>query len=277
MASKHKNKGIIVGLTVISACLLYALLIGHSSFLFHNQFNGTAKTIKVTPSPPPTTVVTDQPLFFDNFANTSKGWSLGSVPGYTRSIDNSTLTLASANHKILTESLPTNALFDDFIVTVSFTLLQAGNDDSVGLYVRGDSNLDHDYRIDIFGDNSFAISKEFLDSKNIPQVMALVGQTKTAVIHPIGQQNNVTVAMKGSMLVLQINGSVINSVVDTDYTTGQLALFVQNSNSSSGVEASFSSVAVYPAPQKLPFNDAPLSCMGCGLPLTRCVYDRLLC
>src|SRR6266498_3689017 len=46
----------------------------------------------------------------------------------------------------------------------------------------------------------------------------------------------------------------INSVVDTDYTTGQLALFVQNSNLSGGVKASFSSVAVYPAPQQLPSN-----------------------
>lgn len=252
MASKHKFKGIIVGLTVISACLLYALLIGHSSFLFQYQLNNTAKTIKVTPSPPPTNVVADQPLFFDNFANTSKGWSLGSVSGYTRSIENSALTLADANHKTLTESLPTNALFDDFMVTVSFTLLQASSDDSVGLYLRGDSNLDHDYRIDIFGDNSFAINKELLDSKHIPQVRALVNQTKTSAIHPPGQQNNVTVAMKGSLLVLLINGIVIDSVIDTDYTTGQIALFVQNSNASSGVEASFSSVAVYPAPQELP-------------------------
>ncbi|HLZ80902.1 MAG TPA: family 16 glycoside hydrolase [Ktedonobacteraceae bacterium] len=252
MANKHKFKGIVVGLSVVSACLLYALLIGNSYFLFQAQSNSSAKTIRVTPLPTPTTAGTNQPLFFDNFANASKGWSLGSVSGYSRSIDNSALTLADANHKTLTESLPTNTHFDDFIVTVSFTLLQASNDDSVGLYVRGDSNLDHDYRIDIYGDNSFAINKELLDSKNIPRVRALVNQTKTSAIHPPGQQNNITVAMKGSLLVLRINGSVIDTVIDTDYTTGQIALFVQNSNSSSGVEAAFSSVAVYPAPQKLP-------------------------
>ena len=263
MMSKYKSKGIVVGLSVITMCVLLALIGSRFSFLFQQQSNSATKTvgnstsktaIMATPTPTPTTFSTPQPLFFDNFANASKGWSLGNVPGYTRSIDNNTLTLADANHNVLTESLPTNTLYNDFMITVSFTLLQANNDDSVGLYVRGDSNLDHDYRIDIFGDSSYAISKEFLDRNNTPQVKALVSQTKTDALHRTRQQNNVTVAMKGSVLVLQINGSFINSVVDTDYTTGQLALFVQNSNSSGGVKASFSSVAVYPAPQQLPSN-----------------------
>ncbi len=229
MMSKYKSKGIVVGLSVITMCVLLALIGSRFSFLFQQQSNSATKTvgnstsktaIMATPTPTSTAFSTPQPLFFDNFANASKGWSLGNVPGYTRSI----------------------------------ALLQANNDDSVGLYLRGDSNLDHDYRIDIFGDSSYAISKEFLDRNNTPQVKALVSQTKTDALHPTRQQNNVTVTMKGSMLVLQINGNFINSVVDTDYTTGQLALFVQNSNLSGGVKASFSSVAVYPAPQQLPSN-----------------------
>jgi len=263
MVSKYKFKSIIVGLSVITVCVLLALISSSFSIFIQQQSNSATKTvgnstgttaIKTTPTPTPTTFSTPQPLFFDNFADTSKGWSLSSVSGYTRSIDNNTLTLADANHKILTESLPTNTIYNDFMITVSFTLLQANNDDSVGLYVRGDSNLDHDYRIDIFGDSSYAISKEFLDANNALQAKALVSQTKTTALHPVGLQNNVTVAMKGSVLILQINGSLINSIVDTDYTTGQIALFVQNSNSSSGVEASFSSVAVYPAPHQLPSN-----------------------
>ena len=263
MVSKYKLKGIIVGLSIISICLLLALITSRYSFFFQRSSttntkivgnNAQATAINATLMPTLTTSTESQPLFSDNFANTSKGWSLSSVPGYTRSIQNSTLTLADANHGILTESLPTDALYDDFMITVSFTLLQANNDDSVGLYVRGDSNLDHDYRVDLFGDSSYAISKEFLDTNNTSQVKVLVGQTKTTVLRPVGQQNNVTVAMKGSVLVLLINGSYINSVIDTDYTTGQIALFVQNGNSSNGVEASFNSVAVYSAPQQLPAN-----------------------
>jgi hypothetical protein len=164
------------------------------------------------------------------------------------------LTLADANHTILTESLPTNAMFDDCIVTVTFTLLQASQDDSVGLYLRGDSNLDHDYRLDIYGNNTYEISKEFLDTSKAPQVKALVNPTSASTLNAVGQQNTVTLVMKGSTLVLLINGAVTNTVIDSDYTSGQIALFVQNSETSSGVEASFSSVAVYPAPDQLPTN-----------------------
>ena len=151
---------------------------------------------KATPTPTPTAKSTPQPLFSDDFTDKSKGWYLGSTSGYTRVIDNNTLTLADSNHTILTESLPTNTSFDDFMVSVTFTILQANQDDSVGLYLRGDSNLDHDYRIDIYGNNTYAISKEFLDATKSPQVQFLVSPTSAAALKPAGQQNTITVMMK---------------------------------------------------------------------------------
>src|SRR5437764_13215221 len=108
---------------------------------------------KATPEPTPTILTTPQPLFFDNFIDKSKGWYLGNTSGYSRVISDDSLTLADSNHTILTESLPTSTIFDDFMVNVTFTILQANMDDSVGIYLRGDTNLDHDYRIDIYGNN----------------------------------------------------------------------------------------------------------------------------
>src|SRR5205823_4689537 len=197
---------------------------------------------KATPTPTPTAQSTPQPLFSDDFTDKSKGWYLGSASGYTRVIDNNSLTLADSNHTILTESLPTNTSFDDFKVNVTFTILQANQDDSVGLYLRGDSNLDHDYRIDIYGNNTYAISKEFLDANKSPQVQFLVSPSRASALKPAGQQNTITVMMKGPELVLLVNGTIVNSVTDSDYTSGQIALFVQNSETSSEVEVSFSSV-----------------------------------
>jgi hypothetical protein len=244
--------GVLV-LVLGSSIIIFAQGKGKNPAISHtSSVSQTEK--KPSPTPTPTTPLIQQPLFFDNFVDASKGWSLGRVTGYTRLIENNTLTLADANHTILTESLPANTTFNDFAVTVSFTLLQASRDDSVGLYLRGDSNLDHDYRLDIYGNNTFEISKEFLDTSKVPQVKVLVNPSSASTLNAVGQQNTITLMMKGSILVLLINGTVTSTVIDTDYTSGQIALFVQNSGTSSGVEASFSSVVVYPAPDQLPSN-----------------------
>jgi hypothetical protein len=259
MTSKNHYKGVKTGFVFIIISLLI-IFISAGIFFFSqrtsNVHRGSATPTrgKITPTPTPTLTVqsTPEPLFFDDFTQANKGWSLDSVSGYTRIIEDNRLTLADANHTILTESLPTSATFDNFMLAVTFTLLQADQDDSVGLYIRGDSNLDHDYRVDIYGNNTYAISKEFLDTNKSPQVQFLVNSTKAASLKPVGQENMVTVMMKGPQLVLLINGKVVNSVIDSDYTSGQIALFVQDSMTSSGVEAAFSSVAVYPAPDQLP-------------------------
>jgi hypothetical protein len=239
---------------VISGTIFFYVQ-GKSSKTSSNGNSAVSQTVrKATPTPTPTLTAqsTPQPLFSDDFTDKSKGWYLGSASGYTRVIDNNTLTLADSNHTILTESLPTNTSFDDFMVSVTFTILQANKDDSVGLYLRGDSNLDHDYRIDIYGNNTYAISKEFLDATKTPQGQFLVSPTSAAALKPAGQQNTITVMMKGPKLVLMVNGTIVNSVTDSDYTSGQIALFVHNSETSSEVEASFSSVVVNPVPDQVP-------------------------
>ncbi|TMD67781.1 MAG: hypothetical protein E6I91_06055 [Chloroflexi bacterium] len=261
MLSKNKRKSVIVGLITAFLCLLLLVASGTIFFFIQQQAGKATGSNRQTVTPTatmtkiarsPTIPLVNRPLFFDNFADKSKGWSLGSAPGYKRMIDNSTLRLANSSHKILTESLPTETIFTDFIVTVAFTIVKADKDDSVGLYVRGDSNLDHDYRIDIYGNNTYAISKELLNANKTPLVNTLVNPSSTSVLHPVGQQNILTVMMKGPLLVLLINTRVTSSVTDTDYTAGQIALFVQNSPTSSGVEASFKSIVVYPAPKQLP-------------------------
>ncbi|MDQ6660918.1 MAG: DUF1080 domain-containing protein [Chloroflexota bacterium] len=193
-----------------------------------------------------------QPLFFDNFADTSKGWYLGDFGGYTRTIHNNMLTLADSNHQVLTESLPTTTSFDDFALTVTFTLLEATPDDSVGIYLRGDSYLDHDYRLDFFDNNTYAVSKEFLDKDKVPAATFLLRPTATPFLHPSGQRNTITVMMKAAKLVLMINNEVVNSVIDMDYRSGQIALFVKNAATSNRVRASFSNIVIYPAPETLP-------------------------
>jgi len=193
---------------------------------------------------------TPQPLFSDNFADNSKGWYVSDVSGYTRTVSNNRLTLSATNHKILVESVPANQTFDDFTLTTTVTLLQADANDSVGLYMRGDSNLDHDYRIAISGNTMYSISKESLDANNEQVVSYLVPPTHSAALHPLGQANTLTVTMQGPALTLSINGTTVTSIIDTDYTHGQIALFVANGSTSDGVTAAFSSIEIDPLPDQ---------------------------
>src|SRR5579884_2749988 len=249
--NKHQNKQLKV---TICIAVLLLLLVSSSIFFAVKIADGKGKTVRIgngsvtaspsvtelTPSPSP------QPLFFDNFIDNKNGWYIGDIAGYTRLISNNTLTLSDTNHKVLTESLPTSTSFDDFTITAVFTLLKADAHDSVGLYLRGDSNLDHDYRLEVFGNTSYAISKEWLDTEHNPVITYLIGPTHTNALKPSGQQNTVTVIMQGSNLTLLMNNTVVTTLTDSDYTRGQIALFVNNGETSDGVTAVFSSIVVYP-------------------------------
>lgn len=256
MASQNNYQGAKIGFIVGSICILVLLISSSIFFLLTREDNrankGDGNAVITPTSIVPTPTATPQLLFADNFVDTSKGWSLGSVPGYTRVISNGALILADTNHTILTESLPSSTTFQDFSITITFTILDADADDSVGLYLRGDSNLDHDYRIDFFGNKTYAISKEFLDENKEQQVQFLINPMPTTALKPVGQQNTVTVIMQGSTLILLMNGREVNTITDTDYTSGQIALFAQNSLTSREVQASFRSVVVYSVPEVTP-------------------------
>lgn len=258
LEKRHKKRTVQAKFIISIITLVLVILTSGVLIFYYEVGNKTSHPSgKATATPQHGTPISTgqsitKPLFTDNFSGLSKGWAVGSASGYTRIISNNTLTLANENHTTLTESLPTNLTFDDFSLTVSFTLLQATADDSVGLYVRGDTNLDHDYRIDFYGNNAYAITKEYLDKQDFPQESTLQPPIYTAFLRPMGEQNTVTVMMKGPVMVLVINQKVIHSVTDDDYTNGQIALFVHNSLASNEVEAAFSSVVVYPAPAALP-------------------------
>ena len=252
---KGPNIGLIIGIIA-----LIVVVVGAGIFLVTRPRSGSGNTgttsnpTSVGSSPTiPTTLPTPRALFSDNFADNSQGWSTGTAKGISRVLSNHMFTLADTNqNQIAYEILPTNATFDNFTLTASLTFIQGDQNDGIGLYVRGDNNLNHDYRIEIYGDSTYAIYKEYLDSSNNSKQTALVNATSTPSLHPTGQENKITVVMKGSTLVLLINDTPVKTITDSDYTSGQIALFVEHATTSNGVKASFSSVAVYPAPDQLP-------------------------
>jgi Domain of Unknown Function (DUF1080) len=241
--------------TIFIASMVFVFLaLSIAGFVFLQISKGkdiklTTGTETPTPTPSSTAIYLETPppqaVFYDTFKNNALGWSISSTAGYYRTVKSGKLTLTNTNPgTTLIESLPTNAIYDNFAVSVDLTIVNAGRNDSAGVYVRGDSNMDHDYRIDINGDNTFDIAKEHLDSNNNPHSTFLDGPRSSPALNPPGVQNAIKLVMAGSQLVLFINNVEVSFITDSDYVTGQVALFVHADEESKGVTVSFSKVEV---------------------------------
>ena len=242
-------------LHIIAITFIIILLFLSSSIFFHLQGSeGKGSQLaknRETPMPTstPTSIYLETPPvqseFYDTFKNNALGWSVSSTAGYQRSVKPGELTLINTNRgTTMVESLPTNSIFDNCIVIVDLTILEANLGDSVGIYIRGDTSLEHDYRLDLNGNGTFDIAKEYLDSRNNPQSVILVGPNRDSALNPPGEHNTIALTMNGSQLQLFINNAYVGSVTDSDYPTGQVALFTHLAENSQIVTASFSKVEI---------------------------------
>ena len=237
---------------IFIALIVVLLLLSTGSFLFIIGNNGSKSVITIgtsTPTPSPTPIYLETPPvqseFYDTFKNNAQDWSVSSTEGYYRSIEPGELTLANTNvNTTMVESLPTNSTFDNGTIIVNLIILQANTNDSVGLYLRGDTNLEHDYRIDLNGNGTFDIAKEYLDSKNNPQSIILFGPKSDTPLNSQGMRNTITLTMNGSRLQLFINNQRVGVVIDSDYEDGQVALFARLGKSSKKVAVGFTKVEI---------------------------------
>src|SRR5438105_9135033 len=164
---------------IFIALVIMLLLLTTSSFFFIVRSSGKGSQLATntetpTHTPSPISMYLETPPaqseFYDTFKNNALGWSVSNAAGYYRTIKPGELILMNTNRgTTMVESLPINSIFDNFTVIVDLTILKASLNDSAGIYIRGDTNLEHDYRIDLNGNGTFDIAKEYLDSRNLPQ------------------------------------------------------------------------------------------------------------
>jgi hypothetical protein len=238
--------------TLFISLIVMLLLVSASSFFIivrskGSKLTATIETSTTTSSPTPMYLETPPVLaeFYDTFKNNALGWSVSSAGGYYRTVEPGELALMNTNvNTTMIESLPTNSTFDNGTIILDFSILKANVDDSAGVYVRGDTNLDHDYRIDLNGNGTFDIAKEYLDSRNNPQSVILIGPKSDSALKPQGVPNTIVLTMNGSGLQLIINNERVGVTMDSDYVKGQVALFVRLGKSSQKVAVSFSRVEI---------------------------------
>ena len=242
-------------LTLACVAVLLIALLGGSLFWLLRGDSGTSGrgTARATATPTatfPTWVPTEitppaESLFYDTFVNNSHGWSLSGTDGLFRILVNNTMILADTNPETtLVESVPTSTNLDDYMISADFTINQGDASDGTGLYLRGDSILAHDYRVDINGNNTFDVAKESLDANQAAQTTMLVAPQHTSLLNPPGKPNTLTVIMLGHTLTVVINNFALTTINDPSYTSGQVALFARHGDSSGGVTVSYSRIEI---------------------------------
>lgn len=233
---------ILVFLIVVGALIFTSIF-----FLTRRTGRADGPQRTITPAPSPTTTATiviptpQQALFYDTFQDNRHNWTVSNSGGFVRSIDNGKLTLSATKpDTTLVEGSPNYLRYTDFSLSVNFVFEQGDANDSMGVYLRGDTNLDHDYRIDINGDATIDVAKEFLDNNAVPQSFFLSAPGHVAALHPMGQLNTLTVIMQGSVISVLLNSIPVCQLMDSDYPSGQIALFAKHGATSPVVSAAFS-------------------------------------
>jgi hypothetical protein len=238
--------GAVAALLLLGGSLFWALQAGGNT-------RGHGQPRAIVPSPttavptgiPPEVTPPTNAIFYDAFLTNAHGWSLSGSDGYFRILVNNTLILADTNPNTpVIESVPTSVTLDTYVISVDFTINRADAGDSIGLYLRGDGTLDHDYRVDINSDATLDLAKEWLDASKTARMTMLVPSLRTSLLHPPGQQNTLTAFAIGPTLTVELNGFLVASIEDSSYASGQVALFARHGSSPDGVIVSFTRVEI---------------------------------
>ena len=210
----------------------------------HQTGNGTLKE-----SYP---VATGTPLFFDRFTNDSSGWNQQSVRGtYTVALGNGVLSLEDDKQSLLWEPLPSTKIYGNFQLTTDAMLSKGDQNNGYGFYVRGAANQGSElatyYRFELYGDGSYAIFKGSTGADGKTVDTKLVNYLLNTAIAKRGKLNHVMIIARGSRLSFIVNNHLLQTVTDTSYASGSIALFVSNlPEAKPGAQAQFSQLAIYP-------------------------------
>ena len=192
------------------------------------------------------------PLFLDRFTDDSSGWNQQSVPGtYTVKLGNGVLSLENDKQSVLWEPLPGTRTYSNFQLTANATLSKGDQNNGYGFYIRGAANQDNElatyYRFELYGDGSYAIFKGSIDASGKTVDTKLVDFLLNASIAKRGKPNHIMIIARGSRLSFIVNNHLLQTVTDTSYTNGSIALFVSNlPEAKPGAQAQFSQLAIYP-------------------------------
>lgn len=246
--AQEEQEGLPVGRIVLFALLALLIIGGGLAGIFYlngqKQGSTTASPTFVITTP------TTKPLFSDTFMNDKAGWPLSSVPGVSfERVGGGLMTIEDDNNRLQWEILP-GKTFADFRLDIDATLTKGDPSNAYGVYIRGSSTANSPlgtyYRLELYGDGTFAAFKGALDSNGNTIDEKITYQANAAILTE-GHTNHITIIAKGSAMTFMVNGVTIEKYSDTAYRGGLIALFVSNlPGLPKGAQATFAKLAIFP-------------------------------
>ncbi len=191
------------------------------------------------------------PLFQDRFVDDGSGWNQQSVPGsYKVTLGNGSLALENDKQSLLWEPIPGVRTFANFQLVADAKLSKGDQNNGYGFYIRAvtsqGNELATNYRFELYGDGSYAIFKGNIDASGKTVDTKLVDFLLNPAIAKQGKSNHIMIIARGPRLSFVVNNHLLQTVTDTSYAGGSIALFVSNlPEAKPGAQAEFSQLAIY--------------------------------
>jgi hypothetical protein len=184
--------------------------------------------------PPPPDI-----LLEDDFSDPGSGWEEGEYDGGSVGYKNGVYFVTSTGMEYTMWGVA-NRSFDDTIIEIDATQISAGPEDNNGYGVacRIQRNGTDGYYFVVSGDGYYAIGKaedEILE--------ALVDYTESSAIKTGNATNRIRGICDGTTLTLFVNGQRVDTVEDSSFTSGDIALHA-TSYEDTGTEIHFDNLVV---------------------------------
>jgi hypothetical protein len=234
---------------IVLFVLLALLIIGGGLagffYLYSQNQNMTTSSSTFVITTPAT-----KPLFSDTFANNDANWPISNIPGVSfERVGGGLMTIEDDNNRLQWEILA-GKTFADFRLDVDATLTKGDPSNAYGVYIRGSSTANSPlgtyYRLELYGDGTFAVFKGVLDNNGNTVDEKITYQANAAILTE-GHTNHITIIAQGSNMTFMVNGVTIEKYSDTAYRGGLIALFVSNlPGLPKGAQATFANLAIFP-------------------------------
>jgi hypothetical protein len=254
--TQSPNKILLLGLLA-----LLIIVTGGGSWFAYSLFLTPKTASNQSPATSvPVTAPKASPVFADSFKDNGNGWNTQGVPGKASvAVGNGALTLEENNHSLLWEIVPNPTKdkarpygeFNDFQLLVDAVLSKGDQNNSYGVYVRGvigqNGEMTSYYRFSLYSDGTYAIFKGTVDGSGKASITRLVDYKKHAAVKAGNERNQLKIVAKGPSMTFSVNGQLLETVNDTSYQSGVIALFVINlKDARGGAQAQFSNLGIYP-------------------------------
>ncbi len=176
-------------------------------------------------------------LYADDFSDTSSGWSRIATAGYKMDyIDGMYHIYVNTSNTVKNARLPTEKMFNDFIVETTVYLVDVPEDGEYGLNLRRDTENNY-YRLIVSNNKKFAFYK-YKQGK----WTALIPWTESDAIE--GGSNKLKVIASGENFTIYINDRWVGSCTDKDIRSGVIDILAETVDTSN-IHVAFDGISVW--------------------------------